>query len=158
MKATEAVILEKGLELEAKNYFSALFPLLDDESRDASMKNDQNRIIEFNVAVCYLLAFVFPRLDREFLREAYSAGKMYSTLSHSMRRFHLIAPFVRSICVLAGCVLAAHAHADWKEEQSSLGEIFVILLGWSVDSRPKVRRSSQETITKILGSQCLKTR
>ena len=152
MKATEAAILEKGLELEAKNYFSALFPLLDDESRDASMKNDQNRIIEFNTAVCYLLAFVFPRLDPEFLREAYAAGGMYATLSHAMRRFHLIAPFVRSVCVLVGSVLAAHAEADWKEEQSSLGELFVILLGWSVDARPKVRRIAQETILKLLRS------
>ena len=69
-----------------------------------------------------------------------------------MRRFHLIAPFVRSVCVLTGSVLAAHATSDWKEEQSSLGELFVILLGWSVDSRPKVRRASQDTISKLLGS------
>lgn len=70
-----------------------------------------------------------------------------------MRRFHLIAPFVRSVCVLTGSVLAAHAAtADWKEEQSSLGELFVILLGWSVDSRPKVRRAAQETISKLLRS------
>lgn len=116
------------------------------------MKNDQNRIIEFNTAVCYLLAFVFPRLDAEFLRESYAAGGMYATLSHAMRRFHLIAPFVRSVCVLAGSVLAAHARADWKEEQSSLGELFVILLGWSIDSRPKVRRIAQETISKLLRS------
>lgn len=153
MKATEAAILEKGLELEAKNYFSALFPLLDDEKRDAALKNDQNRIIEFNTAVCYLLSFVFPRLDAEFLKIAYSAdGTMFATLSHSMRRFHLVAPFVRSVSVLAGSVLAAHAQSDWKEEQSSLGEIFVILLGWSVDSRPKVRRIAQDTIGKLLKS------
>lgn len=151
MKATEAALVEKGLELEAKNYFSALFPLLDDEKRDASLKNDQNRIIEFNTAVCYLLAFVFPRLDSEFLAETYSAdGTMFATLSHSMRRFHLIAPFVRSVCVLVGSVLAAHPSADWKEEKSSLGELFVILLGWTVDSRPKVRRVAQETIGKLL--------
>lgn len=151
LKATEAAISEKGMSLEAKNYFSALFPLLDDEKRDASLKNDQNRIIEFNTAVCYLLAFVFPRLEADFLREIYSSdGTMFATLSHSMRRFHLIAPFVRSICTITGSVLAAHAQADWKEEQSSLGELFVILLGWTVDSRPKVRRISQETISKLL--------
>lgn len=151
LKATEAAILEKGLQLEAKNYFSALFPLLDDESRDAAMKNDQNRIIEFNTAVCYLLSFIFPRLDAEFLKEAYAAGGMYATLSHAMRRFHLIAPFVRSVCVLVGSVLTAHAKADWKEDQSSLGELFVIILGWSVDSRPRVRKIAQETISKLLG-------
>ena len=73
------------MELEAKNYFSALFPLLDDEKRDASFKNDQNRIIEFNTAVCYLLAFIFPRLDDKFLRETYAAdGTMFATLSHSI--------------------------------------------------------------------------
>lgn len=159
LKATEAAILEKGLPLEAQNYFSALFPLLDDEKRDASLKNDQNRIIEFNTAVCYLLAFIFPRLEGEFLRDAYAAGGMFATLSHAMRRFHLIAPFVRSVCVLAASVLASHATADWKEEQSSLGELFVILLSWSVDSRPKVRRASQEAIVKLLscteGSQAM---
>lgn len=144
--------MEKGLELEAKNYFSALFPLLDDERRDASLKNDQNRIIEFNTAVCYLLAFVFPRLEEEFLKETYAESGIYATLSHAMRRFHLIAPFVRSVCVIVGSVLAAHAQADWKEEQSSLGELFVILLGWSVDSRPKVRRAAQDTISKSLRS------
>lgn len=125
---------------------------MDDESRDVSLKNDQNRIIEFNTAVCYLLSFVFPCLDVEFLREAYNSGGVYATLSHAMRRFHLIAPFVRSVCVLVGSVLTAHAQADWKEEQSSLGELFVILLGWSVDSRPKVRRIAQETISKLLHS------
>ena len=146
------------MELEAKNYFSALFPLLDDEKRDASFKNDQNRIIEFNTAVCYLLAFIFPRLDDKFLRETYAAdGTMFATLSHSMRRFHLIAPFVRSVCVLVGSVLAAHSQADWKVEQNSLGELFVVLLSWSVDSRPKVRRAAQETIGKLLlesGKDC----
>ena len=125
---------------------------MDDETRDASLKNDQNRIIEFNTAVCYLLSFVFPCLDAEFLRESYAAGGMYATLSHSMRRFHLIAPFVRSVCILVGSVLTAHAQSDWKEEQSSLGELFVILLGWSIDSRPKVRRIAQETISKLLSS------
>ena len=157
MKATEAAIIEKGLPLEPKAYFEALFPLLDDEKRDVALKNDQNRIIEFNTAICYLLAFVFPRLDGEYLREIYADGGMiYGTLSHAMRRFHLIAPFVRSMCVVVGAVLAAHSGAaDWKDEKSSLGELFVSLLGWSVDARPKVRRAAHDTLMKLLmGGGC----
>jgi ribosomal RNA-processing protein 12 len=150
LKATESAILEKGLVLCAQNYYAALFPLLDDESRDAALKNDQNRIIEFNVAVCYLLSFVFPCLDAEFLRKVYGEDGVFATLSHAMRRFHLVAPFVRSVCILSGCVLAAHSDADWQEEQSSLGELFVVILGWSIDSRPKVRKIAQETIIGLL--------
>lgn len=153
LKATETAIVENGLPLVAESYARALLPLLDDEKREAALGGNETRIVDFNVAVCYLLSFVFPRLSDDFLREQYRTEGLYATLSHALTRFHLVAPFVRSAIVLVGAVLQAHLAADWRTEQSSLSELFVALLGLAVDARPKVRRLAQDAIVRLLGAE-----
>ncbi len=134
-----------------ETYFSAIFPLLDDESKEGRFGGVEAKIVDFNVAVCYLLSFVFPLLPQEMLRaEAENNGRLYATFAHSMRRFHLVAPFVRSACGCVCALLSAHAQDDWKDDRESLGELFLLLLGWSIDARPKVRKVAQEAVSSLV--------
>ena len=147
LKAAEDTLTEKAMALSAESYFVVLFPLLDDERREKALGNE-DRIIELNSSIMYLLSFVFPHLSAEFIQTQYPS--MYSTLSHSMVRFKLIAPFIRSAIVCLKTILEAHIESDWFEDKSSLGELFALLLSFMTDERPKIRKVAQEVVTSLV--------
>lgn len=150
LDATEGTLREQGLAFEPSNYFLALWPLLDNEAREQHAKMTKTAASDFNVAVAYLLSFIFPHLPGPFIDEHYST--IYSKIGPALQRFLTVAPFVRALLVIIGTLLGAFGQEQWQD-RSSLSELLLIVLHLLVDSRPKVRKLAQDTIGRLFSTE-----
>ncbi len=147
LDAIEAVLREKGLAFSCENYFDALWPLLDNEKKEAIGGMGRGKATGFNTSNAYLLSFVVPRMHRESLRERYS--QIYEKLPGCLQRFILEAPLVRSGLVILEGILCAFDAEAWGE-RASLNDLLMVVLQFAVDARPKVRKGAQDVIMRMV--------
>lgn len=155
LDATEGTLREQGLALEPSNYFLALWPLLDDEDREDQARMTKTAASDFNVAVAYLLGFVFPHLPGPFIAEHYST--IYSKVGPALQRFLTVSPFVRALLAIIGALLGAFSQEQWQD-RPSLDELLLLVLHLLIDPRPKVRKLAQDTIERLFSTENALTR
>jgi len=132
--------------LEPVNYFLAIWPLVDNEEKEELAKMNKNGIMDFNVALVYLLSFVMPKMPVEAIQAHYA--DIFAKVGPALERFIIVPPFVRATLVILGSVLSSFSSEMWKE-RSSLGELLSIVLKLTVEPRPKVRKLAQETLQPV---------
>lgn len=132
----DRTLAERQLAQSPENYFLALWPILE---RDAG---------GLAGTIVYLSGFVFPLLPAAFLQEQYSL--VYARLPEVLRGGVGDAPLLRSAITCLRATLGAFAAGEAWAERPSLHELLSLVLGLSLDERPKVRKQAQDCLVAVL--------
>lgn len=162
LENTELSLNNSKIPLTPVNYFTSLFPLLDDRERESKAKMDEKKAHAWNTSIIYLIGFIIPQLGEDYLRNNYS--DIYVKLINSLNRYDNgtqdSAPFIRPAITIIESLLISHLTIEgirldeyWIGERSSLGELLSLLSGWAIhDGRPRVRKVAQESLANFVSS------
>ncbi|KAJ3195578.1 hypothetical protein HK101_011721 [Irineochytrium annulatum] len=150
LAAVEDTIKDQKEQLSPLAYFGALMTFLEQAQLAGG---DQEEVV---TAVTHLLSLVFVRIPSNILRFKFSA--IASTLSSTLQSYQTAGAIIRDAISCIESLLAAQDHASWLAaftsgpvgKASELRSLFVVLMIFAIDERPKVRRRAHDALKRLL--------
>ncbi|WOG91007.1 hypothetical protein DCAR_0310255 [Daucus carota subsp. sativus] len=137
--ATRAIILSESLPLSPLSYFAATIDAISDTSR----KLDAYAI----AALSSFLSLVLPLVPAKAIAEEKASGAVKVLVEFVQKpSVGSLAPSVRAVVRCVGVLLGFCDLTEWNEVK--LG--FEMLVNFSIDRRPKVRKCAQDCVVNVL--------
>ena len=146
LSAVEDTLKDQHVGNTPTGYFAALLALLSQSVSTSSGVVNK----ELATSVVYLLDIVTPHVQAPLLRSKFS--QILTSLAPVLTHNDFEAPLIRPSIGCLESLLIAQDNAAWAFPTSQIGPRRAIagLLVLASDHRPKVRKRSQDAITKIL--------
>eukprot|EP01135_Chromosphaera_perkinsii_P005543 Nk52_evm92s352 gene=Nk52_evmTU92s352 len=157
LAVVQEVIKEQGAEESEAAYFAALMSVLDEAKDQESGDQESSSSASALEAIVQLLALVLPRTPSAVLKSKFTG---VSTLLMETLAMHAdkSSSLVRHILQCLGGLLEAQEAVVWGgatgggSSSSSTRKVFQSILVFTLDMRPKVRKTAQECIQDLV--QC----
>lgn len=148
LNAVEDTLRSQGSPFTPTAYFAALLSVLSQYT--SSGKGTQNT--DLPAAVVYLLDLVAPNVPTPLLRTKFVS--ILSVLAPALSTEDAEASFIKSSIGCLASLLSVQDSQAWALPQSQVSprQATAILLSLSLDSRPKVRRRAQDSLSTVLAN------
>ncbi|XP_065184314.1 RRP12-like protein [Sycon ciliatum] len=137
---SEVVSSSKTGEVVETEYFAALMTALENTADSDSV-----------AAIAYLLSLIIEKVPENIIKAKFSLASQVFMSAANQHSESGSSAFHRAVVRCLGVLLRAQEAAVWSN--SSTQAVFRLLLIYSADARPKVRKGAQEWVVKIMKNE-----